>query len=66
MDLKLMFLDCFDSEFKDKNYKIFRFVDLQSLSIISGTDLEGEFEPYKVYNCHVEWKHNKFKVVAAH
>lgn len=65
MNFNLFYLDSFDTEFKGKTYKIFRFLDVQSLQIISGTDLKGEFEQYKMYKCRVEWKNKKLKVVGA-
>lgn len=63
MFFNLVFLDYFESEFKGKNYKIFRFLDTQSFQIISGTDLKGTYEVYKTYKCKVEYTHNKLKVV---
>lgn len=65
MKINLVFLDSFDSEFKGNNYKIFRFLDPQSLTIISGTNLKGTYEQYKTYNCIIEFNHNKLKVVSA-
>lgn len=67
MKLKLIFLDSFESEFKDTKYLISRFVDPTSLTIITGTNLNLSFEPYHVYECEVEWnsKKGKFKVVKA-
>lgn len=67
MKLKLIFLDSFETEFKDTKYLISRFVDPSSLTIITGTNLNLSFEPYKVYNCLIEWnpKKGKFKVVEA-
>lgn len=66
MELKLIFLDSFESDYKDKKYKIFRFLDPNSLQVISGTDLKEVFVPYKVYTCLVEFKNNKLKVIATH
>lgn len=65
MQFNLFFLDSFDSEFKGKTYTIYRFLDVQSLQIISGTNLKGDFEQYKLYKCRIEWNHNKLKVVGA-
>lgn len=64
MKLKLIFIDSFDSEFKGKNYTIYRFVDPTSLSIITGNNLAGKYEPYKLYECMIEFKNNKFKVTS--
>lgn len=66
MELKLIFLDSFESDYKDKKYKIFRFLDPNSLQFISGTDLNEVFVPYKVYTCLVEFKNNKLKVITTH
>lgn len=63
MFINLIFLDTFDSEFKGKTYKIFRFMDPNSLQVLSGTDLKGAYEVYKIYKCKVEYTHNKLKVV---
>lgn len=67
MKLKLIFLDSFESEYKENRYFISRFIDPSSLTIITGTNLNLSFEPYKVYNCVVEWnsKKGKLKVVEA-
>lgn len=64
MKINLLFLDSFESEFKGKNYKVFRFLDKQSLTILSGTDLKGDFTQFKPYECTIEWKNNKLKVVS--
>lgn len=64
MKINLVFLDSFDTEFKGNNYKIFRFLDPQSLNILSGTNLKDTYEQYKTYNCIVEFKNNKLKVVS--
>ena len=63
MHFNLFFLDSFESEFKGKKYEIYRFLDIQSLQIISGTDLKGVFKQYELYKCRVEWKNKKLKVV---
>ena len=65
MKIQLIFLDSFESEFKGNTYKIFRFLDTQSLTILSGTNLVGEYKPYKMYNCDVEFRKNKLKVISA-
>lgn len=64
MKLKLVYLDCFESEFKGKKYFIYRFLDPNSLNIITGTDLNLTFEPYNTYNCVIEFKSNKLKVTS--
>lgn len=65
MELTLIYLDSFESELKGKTYKIFRFLDPNSLTIINGTDLEQSFIPYTSYKCVVEFKNNKLKVIAS-
>lgn len=66
MELTLIFLDSFESELKGKTYNIFRFLDPNSLTIITGTDLNQSFVPYKEYKCMIEFKNNKLKVVTSH
>lgn len=66
MEFKLIFLDSFESDYNDKKYKIFRFLDPNSLQVITGTDFKEVFVPYKVYTCLVEFKNNKLKVIATH
>ena len=66
MELNLIFLDSFESELKGKSYKIFRFLDPNSLTIITGTDLKEVYVPYKTYKCLIEFKNNKLKVVTSH
>lgn len=63
--IKLVYLDCFESDFKDKKYTIYRFLDPNTLSVLSGTNLNLSFIQYKTYECVVEWKNNKLKVVSA-
>lgn len=67
MDIKLIFLDSFESKYKDKTYLISRFLDPKSMTLLYGTDLNLSFVQYKVYDCTIEWntKKGKFKVVKA-
>lgn len=65
MQLTLLYLDCFESEFKGKTYKVYRFIDPNTLTIITGTDLNVVYVPYKSYKCLVEFKNNKLKVIEA-
>lgn len=65
MELKLVYLDCFESDFNGKKYCIYQFLDPSSLTILTGTDLNLSFEPYKIYSCIVEFKRNKLKVTSA-
>lgn len=57
--LELVYMDCFETEFKDTKYCIYRFLEPQSLNIITGTNLNLSFEQYKHYICIVEWKGKK-------
>lgn len=65
MQLTLLFLDSFESEFKGKTYKVYRFIDPNTLIVINGTDLNDVYVPYKSYKCLVEFKNNKLKVIEA-
>lgn len=68
MKLKLVYLDCYETtEFKGEKYMIYRFLDPNSLIVITGTNLNLTFEQYKLYNCVVEWnsRKNKLKVISA-
>lgn len=61
----MFFVDEFDSEFKEKHYKIFRFVDVDNLSIYTGTNIDGKFIKGKAYTCDLEYKNKKMVVVSA-
>lgn len=67
MEIKLIFLDSFESEFKEQKYLISRFLDPKTMTILSGTNLNLSFVQYKVYDCVIEWnpRRGKFKVVKA-
>ena len=69
MQLKLIFVDDYEFEAKDgknagKKYHIYIFIDPNSLTKITGTDLNMTFEKYKVYGCKVEFNGGKLKVVS--
>lgn len=67
MTLSLMFMQMYDFEPKDKKgkvYKMYVFVDPQSLTILTGCDLGKDLKENQLYNCKVELKNNKLKVVA--
>lgn len=64
MKLKLIYLDCFESKLKDKTYCVYRFLDPNSLQVITGTDLNLSLEEYKLYDCQLVWKSNKLKVIS--
>ena len=65
MQVKLMFLGTYDFSPKDKpekSYKIYQFVDLNSLQVIVGTDLNVKLKEEEYYNCLLELKGNKLRV----
>ena len=67
MKLKLIYLDCYETEFKDEKYTIYRFIEPHSFVVITGTNLNLSFTQYQLYNCVVEWnsRKNKLKVISA-
>lgn len=66
MKLTLMFLESYDFKPKDsdKVIKMFVFVDPQSLTILTGSNLDKTLKKYDMYDCSVELKANKLKVKA--
>lgn len=64
MKLTLMFLESYDFKPKDsdKVIKMFVFVDPQSLTILTGSNLDKTLKKYEMYDCSVELKANKLKV----
>ena len=62
MNISLVLLGSFESELKEKKYKIYQFVDINSLTILNGTDLSDDLEIGKTYKCHVVLKNGKLKV----
>lgn len=65
MNLKLVFLESFENEFKGKKYLIYKFLDPNSLTVLVGTNLKGAFVQYRVYTCSIEYNHNKLKIISA-
>lgn len=68
MQLKLVYLEDFDfvpKDKPDKKHRIYVFLEAQSLQILYGADIKGTFEKYKFYNCEIEYKGGKLKVVSA-
>lgn len=61
----LLFVETFESEFKGNKYSISMFVDTQSLTLLSATDIKTDFELKEgtCYNCVIEPKGSKFKVI---
>ena len=64
MNISLVLLGSFESELKDKKYKIYQFIDVNSLTIINGTDLGDNLEIGKTYKCNVSIKNGKLKVTS--
>lgn len=64
MNISLVLLGFFESELKDKKYKIYQFIDVNSLTIINGTDLGDSLEIGKTYKCLVTIKNGKLKVTS--
>lgn len=62
MKINLVLLNIFENEFKDNNYTIYQFVDPQSLTIINGSNLKGNFKIGEKYDCLLEIKNGKLKV----
>lgn len=66
MKINLVFLEEFKSSFKDKDYRIFQFLDPKSLTIISGTDLDlkgKKLEVFESYDVEIGIKSGKLKVL---
>lgn len=65
MSVKLIYLGYFETEFKGENYKIYQFLHPNSMSIISGTNLELKKELIldTDYNCEIALRRNKIKVI---
>lgn len=65
MQIKLTYMGSYETEFKGKTYRIDQFLDPNSLLVLNGSNLKTEkpFIQYEVYNCIIELKSNKLKVV---
>lgn len=62
---EMIFVNSFESNFKDKDYVIYRFVDPETLNIYTGTNLGDAYEPGHTYECQLSLKRNKIVVVSA-
>jgi len=62
---EMILIHTFQSEFKGKNYNIYRFVDAENLNIYTGTNLEGDLTLGQTYECELTLKGNKLVVVSA-
>lgn len=68
MQLKLVYLEDFDfvpKDKPDKKHRIYVFLAPQCLQILYGADIKGTFKKYELYNCEIEYKGGKLKVVSA-
>ena len=65
MSIKLIYLGCFETEFKDQPYKIYQFLHPNSMTILSGTNLELKKELIldTDYNCEIALRRGKMKVI---
>lgn len=66
MKINLVFLESFNSSFKNKDYIIYQFLDPKSLTIISGTDLDLKGKSLQVfdsYDVEIGLKSGKLKVL---
>ena len=67
MQLKLVYFDDYEFSPKDKpdkKYRIYVFLDPKTLQFFKGTDLNGTFEKFKIYDCTMDYKSGKLKVVS--
>lgn len=63
MNVKLVYFGEFESTLNGVTFKIKRFVDPQTLTILYGTNLEETLEEGKMYTCTISIKRNKLVVV---
>ena len=65
MTIKLIFLGSFETEFKGNKYIIYQFLHPNSMSVLSGTnlDLKKELILDSDYNCEIALRSGKIKVV---
>lgn len=63
MNVKLVYFGEFESNLNGQTFKIKRFVDPQTLTILYGTNLEPNLEEGKLYNCKIGIKRNKLVVI---
>ena len=65
IEREMILADHFESEFRGNKYNIYRFVEPETLSIYTATNIEGEFEIGETYTCQVGFKRNKLVVLSA-
>lgn len=65
MSLKLVYLGKFETEFKGNKYVIYQFLHPNSMTILSGTNLEFPKDLIldNDYTCEIAYKNNKIKVI---
>lgn len=64
MNAKLLYVTCFDSEFKGNSFKLYQFFDKYTLQIFYGTNIKGDLKELKEYDCTLVANGKKLKVVA--
>lgn len=66
MKVKLSYLDCFDSQYENIDYKIYQFVNPITFDVINGVnlDLKVKLIPYDIYLCIIERKGKKWRVTS--
>lgn len=62
MKIKLYYLGSFESEFQNQKYKVSRFIDPNSLTIIYGTNLDVILKDNTIVECIIGIKRNKLVV----
>lgn len=62
---KMICVSYFENEFKGKKYKIYRFLEKETMNIYSATNIEFEFDVGKEYMCDLAFKRNKIVVISA-
>lgn len=63
MERKLIFISSRTNEFNGKKYKLDTFLDLVSLQVIYGVDLNYTFTEKEEYNCIIDVVRSKIRVV---
>lgn len=62
---EMILADVFQTDFKNKTYTIFRFVDLDSLNIYTGSNLDFDYQIGQTYECKLSLKGKKIVVISA-
>lgn len=66
MNCKLVFMESFESNFKDKKYVISSFIEPKTLLVLNGSNLKTEKPLIKgeLYDCKIDLKGGKLKVIS--